>query len=456
MSFDVAAHLETRRLSRFNYLLIALSCLLTLFDGLDMTLMAFVAPYARTDLGVSDTELGALFSFGMAGMVVGGVIFGWLGDRFGRRPMILVCTIGFGLLTTVTATAISFEQFALFRLLNGIAIGGLLPLCWALHIENSPSRVRASVITSIMVGYGLGAALAGPLTTWIAPAHGWRMVFVTAGVASLVTAIPVALLMPESVRFLVMRRAPSHRITALLKRFDPGLSLTAGTSYHLGDEIGHGAAASRPSIGSLFDDSLRLLTPLLWIGYAASSIAVTFIASWNPTIFEEIGFSRGDAATASAVANASGALLGLILMRFTDRFGPVSLILLPSIAAPLLLVVGLASLSPANFMAVNLLAQSLIGGAHYGVLSIAGLFYPTHIRASGAAFAASVGKSASVAGPMLGAMLLANDIPAIRIFAILAIFPAIFATSALLIALLVRRRSEPRYGRTDQPITSSP
>ena len=77
---DVASFLDGRRLSRYNYVLIALSCLVTLFDGLDMMLIAFVAPYIRADFTLTTGQLGSLFSAGLAGMVLGGVAWrsaGW-------------------------------------------------------------------------------------------------------------------------------------------------------------------------------------------------------------------------------------------------------------------------------------------------------------------------------------------------------------------------------------------
>lgn len=452
MTFDVSAFLDRRRLSRYNYVLIALSCLITLFDGLDMVVIAFIAPYIRDDLRLSTGQLGALFSAGMAGMVLGGLVFGWLGDRYGRRPLILVAAFAFGILTLATAAANTYNQLMLLRFADGFAIGGLLPLCWSLNIECVGTRVRASVITSITIGYSLGAAAAGPLTNWIAPEHGWRLVFAIAGLSSIAAAALLSLALPESLRFLVARGRHPLAIRQLLHRFDPSLQIAPGTQFVLPDDPLY-SEERRVRVNALFYGKLLWLTPLLWLAYSASSVALTVITSWNPTFLEGLQFSRADAATASAVANAAGAGLGLVLMRFTDRYGPVTVILLPALAAPMLLVTGLVPLSPATFIIVTVIAQSLVGGAHFAVLSITGLFYPTSLRARGTAFAASIGKTSSVFGPLLAVAVLSSGLPSVRVFAFLATFPAILALSAAGITALVRYSG--RKDADDDPLQLS-
>ena len=439
-NFDVASFLDGRRLSRYNYVLIALSCLVTLFDGLDMMLIAFVAPYIRADFTLTTGQLGSLFSAGLAGMVLGGVAFGWLGDRFGRRPLILAATYGFAVLTLATAGAGNYPQLLVLRFTDGVAIGGLVPLCWALNIECVSARVRASVITAIMIGYSVGVAVAGPLTNWLAPSHGWRMVFVVAGMASLAAAVVLSLALPESIRFLILRGGRRSAVCRWLRRLDPTLSLPVELQFVLPDDTPPQTVRKQTVLAHLFDGKLRWVTPLLWLAYSASSVSITLISTWSPSVLEALDFSRAAASTASAVANAAGAALGLLLMRFTDRYGPVTVILLPACAIPLLVIEGLVPLDAATFIVVCVIAQSLIGGAHFAVSSITALFYPTSLRASGAALAASIGKTASVFGPLIGVGVLTSGLPTVRLYAALAAFPLVLALSSAAMSVAVRER----------------
>src|SRR6185312_5746848 len=102
-----------------------------------------------------------VFSIGLVGNLIGSLGFGYLGDMIGRRPTIIMCTLAFGILTLGMATSGSYETLLIFRLFNGIAIGGMLPLGWALNIEYVPRRFRASVVTVIMIGYSLGVLAGG-------------------------------------------------------------------------------------------------------------------------------------------------------------------------------------------------------------------------------------------------------------------------------------------------------
>ncbi len=197
-TIDLAALLNGRKLTPFNYILIGLSWLVTMFDGLDMMMMSFTAPYMQDELHLTDTQIGNAFSAGTLGMVVGGLIFTNVGDRIGRRPTIIMCTLSFGVLTFLTGFATNYPALLTLRFLDGLAIGGALPLAWALNVEFVPTRLRATVIAFIMMGFSIGSSLAAPLTNMIAPVHGWEGVYFAGGIGSMICAILIAIFLPES------------------------------------------------------------------------------------------------------------------------------------------------------------------------------------------------------------------------------------------------------------------
>jgi len=135
-----------------------------------------------------------------------------------------------------------------------------------------------------------------------------------------------------------------------------------------------------------------------------------------------------------------GALCGLLLMRFTDRYGAIAVAIYPALSTPILLFIGLAPLSPDTFLLLSILSTSLVSGGHFGILSIAGVYYATSIRANGAGWATSVAKIGGIAGPLIGGYVLASGLPIVRSFAILAICPLILMLCAFGIAHFVRRR----------------
>ncbi|MBT2185369.1 MFS transporter [Sphingobium nicotianae] len=436
-TIDIAGLINGRKLGPFNYKLIILSWFITVFDGFDMQMISFTAPYMRDELHLDKAMLGNVFSVALVGAMIGGFVLSYIGDRIGRRATIVCSAFAFALLTAATALAQSYEALLVLRFLDGLAIGGMLPLAWALNIEYVPARMRASIVTVIMMGYSLGAAIAAPITIWLAPAHGWEGVFVFGGGCTLLCAIGLALWLPESVRFLASKQRDPETIAKILNKVDPGLAATPLDRFTLGDER---VDKENFTLGKLFEGDLKWLTPLLWLAYIASSLAVYFKAMWGPLVYEYLDFARDTAAWVSSLSGLLGAALGLLLMRFTDRFGPYAVAVYPAIGFPILLCIGFVPMSNNSFLILSIISTSFVGGAHFGIHSIAGLFYGSAIRANGAGWATSIAKIGAILGPVVGAMVLSSGMPIVRSFAILALCPAVFTLCVVGVGMIVGRR----------------
>jgi len=435
-TIDLATLLEGRRLTGFNYLLIALSWLVTMFDGLDMMMMSFTAPYMQEELHLDDIQIGNTFSAGTLGMVIGGLIFTYVGDRIGRRPTIIFCTLAFGILTMLTGFATSYPALLALRLLDGLAIGGALPLAWALNVEFVPNKQRATVVAFIMMGFSIGSGLAAPLTNWIAPIHGWEGVYFAGGFGSLLCALAIAIFLPESPRFLVSRGIKPHLVSATLKRVDPTLDIQPDDHFILGDEA---RKQGNFRFGDLFKGNLRLLTPIIWIGYGASALGIFFKSAFGPTILERMDIPREVAANVSAIGALAGAIAGVVIMRLSARFGLRFAAACTILIVPMAVAVGMEWV-PSNILLPVIVVQSmLVGGCHTAIISQLALYYPSAIRASAGGWASAIGKMGGVIGPLIGAAILAHGIPAVRTYAIAAICPLILFLSIVAISVLIRR-----------------
>jgi len=105
-----------------------------------------------------------------------------------------------------------------------------------------------------------------------------------------------------------------------------------------------------------------------------------------------------------------------------------------------LLLMGLADIAKPGFAVLSILSMTMIGGAHFGMHSIAGLFYPSAIRGNGAGWATSIAKVGSIAAPLLGGYLLAANLPPRHLFVLLATAPAVCAIALVLLGRLFLKR----------------
>jgi len=433
-SIDVGQLIETQRPGPILLRLVLVCWLITFFDGFDTNAIAFAAPYLAKAYAFDKSSLANVFAVGGFGTLFGGFLFGALGDRIGRRRAVISATLTFALLTLVLALSDRYWELLLVRFLNGVALGGALPITWALGVEYVPTRYRATAVTLIMLGYGIGVGAAGPISVVLLPRFGWQSIFVFGGLASLLATAALGAFLPESLRFLAARGADHARLARVVRWFDPKRLDPPDTQYVLASV----APQERQSWGPapLFAGQMRWITPLLWFGYVASSMIAFFFTTWGPTVFEEMGLARSTAAWAVSLNSLAGAIGAVSLMRFTDRLGVISIAVMPAISVPALLAIGLAPVHPMTAVIMMGVLYVFIGGSHYGIISIAGTFYPTTHRALGTGWMSGIGKLGSVLAPLLGGVLLSSGMPIQKIFAVLAVFPAIFALCGFTIGRL--------------------
>ncbi|MFB7418281.1 MFS transporter [Streptomyces sp. NPDC056210] len=437
---ELAPIIERQRANRRWLLMYAVCCLITFLDGFDFQILSFAATYLKKDFGLTETQLGTLGTVGLFGTMIGALIMGYLADRMGRRPTIIVSVAGFGVFMLGFAQADTYAHLVALRFISGLFLGGVLPLTWALAAEYAPKRFRVTAVSIIMCGYTLGGAAGGPVSNWLIPDYGWRSVFVVGGVCSLLTVLAVLPLLPESVKFLALKARPDsdERISRILSRFQPGLSIEPGTRFTTeAQEQAHSGKRFTPA--QLFRGHLAAITPLLWVVYLLSSALIYFLVFWTPMINERMGFSVSAAATIAALASVAGAVAQLFISRFVDRKGAGIILWMPLAAVVCMVTLGSGALAPAFYIAFVIGAKMFVNGGHGGITSIAGTFYPTAIRANGAAWASSVAKIGAMVGPWLGGVILDAGLGAQGAFTVFAVCPVVMVVVLFVFGRVQRR-----------------
>src|SRR5665647_873595 len=141
---DIATIIDEQKFGSFHLTVVSMSFLLMLADGYDNISIAYIAPLLIEEWGIDKSALGPLFSAGLLGGLFGPPLFGYLGDRYGRKTAVILGAFLFGLFTLAQVWASSLGSMMALRFIAGIGIGGVLPITIALNAEFAPRRIRAS------------------------------------------------------------------------------------------------------------------------------------------------------------------------------------------------------------------------------------------------------------------------------------------------------------------------
>lgn len=437
---DVGAFLSDLRISPFHRWLIFLSCLVTFFDGLDFALVSATLPYIRDEMGLTSTMMGLVSSAAFLGQMIGSLAGSYLADVFGRRPVILACTVLGAVLTFVTGYASSPEMLFVLRLMGGLAIGGLLAPAWSLNVEAMPRTARATSVTIVMLGFSLGGGAAAQVSNFIAPTYGWEGVFFVCGAATGVLALVLQFTLPESARWLTAKGKPLDKVMPLLDRFQPGIADQGYTGLVLLDEKKVSAASPWSKTFELFKGRLAWITPIIWATYFCSSFAIFLKASFGLLFLEKLGLAVTYANNLIFIGGTVGAVGAIFVMAFVERRGPIWIAAAPLIGVPLALLIGTGLLLEGPFFVpVLILGSIMVGIGHASVISITTIYYPSAVRSTGGGWASFMAKFAAVAAPNVGAAwFLADKAAVLDGYTFTGVCLAGVATGIVALALVTR------------------
>lgn len=398
---DVAEFIDAQPVGAFQVKLL-LTCAAVLFlDGFDTTSIGFVAPALAKEWSLGKGALGPVFSAGLFGLMIGALFFGPLADRIGRKKIIIVSTIAFGLGTLVTAFVDDVNALLAIRLLTGLGLGGAMPNTIALTSEFSPHRRRATMVMVMFVGFSVGAALGGLLAAAIIPQFGWRSVFVIGGAAPLLLAPILALRLPESVRFLALTGHGDGRVAALLGRVNAKATFVAGARF-----VANEPALTGMPVRHLFRDGRAAATLLLWVVFFMSLLDLYFLSNWLPTVLNDLGASVSQAAAIGSMLQIGGVIGTFTLGSIIDRFSFRALALVYFVAVFAVAAIGRLGHSAVFVTVAIFVAGFCIVGGQIAANALAAGFYPTSVRATGVGWALGVGRVGSIVGPLIGGVLL--------------------------------------------------
>lgn len=369
MALDAGAEAETRPAGRMGIIL--LCCLVAVLEGFDLQVIGVAAPLISKDLGLGPEQVGFAFSASLVGLAIGALAGGWLADRLGRKPLLLIAVALFGVFTVGTAFATNLEALIVLRFLTGLGLGGSMPNIIAIVAETVRRERATFAVSAMAAGLSLGGVIVAQLARVLPPGTGWHILFVVGGVLPL-------LLLP-----VLWWRLPETR------------------------KVQPASAAPRTGIlNALFGDRQAGATIALWIVFSLTLLQLSMLLNWLPSLVIAKGFAREQGFMAATVFNLGGIAGSLIIGALCDRFGARG----PMLAIFALMAVSFWALAGAGTLALLLWAAFAAGfmvlGAQFALYGLSPRIYPDATRGTGVGAAVAVGRIGAIAGPILAGQLL--------------------------------------------------
>jgi AAHS family 4-hydroxybenzoate transporter-like MFS transporter len=425
------AALENQRLGGLQLRVALLCALVQLCDGYDLNSVAWAVPSLIHAWHLPPSTFTTAFLWSSVGIMAGALSAGPIGDRFGRRPLLLVSLTIFGVASLLSAFVGSLGILTVLRFFTGLGIGGGFAGAGALAGDYAPHRLRATIIMATFTGAPLGGFVGGQMVALLLPRFGWPMIFVLGGLFPLLLVLALLKWLPESPRFLSTRQTLSPRHIELLRRLD----------IVPGDPVD--VAQANP-VRMLFSSGYALQTGLLWVVYFCSLLNLFLFAYWMPTVLNLMGLAPEQAVFVSSLRDFGAIFVAVYLGVAIDRIGPERTLAVHYAAgAAFIAIIALVALPYGVLCLVTLLAGMTIIGSQTGANGACGKLYPARMRTSGLGWALGIGRLGAIVAPVLGGYLLSLGLPPSRIFLVASAFALTAAAATALLALRSHYTQEP-------------
>ena len=431
--FTVSEIIDSIGISSHTWIVFVLLAFAMIFDGYDFMIVnstnLFVAHTFWPDNPNPGALMGSLTTWGLLGMVLGGAVGGIMSDKIGRKKMLVIAVIFYGVFTLPQAFANDLVFFAAFRLIAGFGVGSCIPVVTTVFSESMPSKQRGIFVTFgmafMVVGWVLAGLIANPIcntATAIIPGLCNEVTYVTAdgGTATmfanwrlcyLIGALPIVY---GIILIFAMHETPhwyanSGNLEMACKRLTQIEQATRHTSHEYDPAllvVPPKPAKVGPTV--LFSSKYIVGTASIWTAYFVGQFCVYGMNTWLPTWFTGIGYSASDAVTLQTLNNV-GAILSNISVGFvSDAWGRKKTLGFSWLFCIVAIIICSIFVAPGNFvLCVGLML--LFGFAlNFAITAVQPMMpeaYPTSVRNTGVSWCQAFARFGGAAsGIVLGGL----------------------------------------------------
>ena len=373
----------------------------TFFDAFNALSLAFALPTLIRLWHISPKQSGLLISSSYVGQLVGALVFSALAEKVGRirgttAAIAIMSVMSFG-----CALAGNFPMLLACRLVQGIGVGGEMPVAATYINELSRAHGRGRFFLLYEMIFPLGLMATGQIGAWIVPAFGWSSIFLLGGIPGLLITFLVARL-PESPRWLISRgrlaeaEAIVKQVEASTARRVPpaATSPTASTA----------SLMQRGRWTELLSNIYRGRTLIVWALWACAFFVANGLNNWMPSLYNTVyHMSLRQSLRAASMTNVAQVAVLFVCAFSIDRIGrrtwTVAAFVLGGVTLAYLGITGAEK--ALSVMIFGTVGYGLVGSVNAVLYLYTPEIYPTRMRAIGTGLATSWLRIASAVGPAL-------------------------------------------------------
>ena len=379
----------------------------TFFDAYNALSLAFALPILIRLWHITPTQSGFLIGISYVGQLAGALLFGWLAEKHGRVSSASAAVAIMSVMSLACALAGNLPALFVCRLIQGVGVGGEMPVAAAYINEISRAQGRGRFFLLYEMIFPVGLMAAGQIGSWLVPILGWKIVFVIGGVPGLLITWLVSRL-PESPRWLISR-GRTREAETIVGQMEASAKQQLSEVEQPTPAAIQVAAPQRGKWSETLARSYRGRTLIVWTLWVCAYFVANSLNNWMPSLYNTVyHLGLRESLRAASLTNVAQVLLLLVCALFIDRMGRRTWTIAAFFAAGILFAI-LGAAPTYRVLSVVILATmsyGIVGTVNAVLYLYTPEIYPTRMRAIGTGLATAWLRLASAVGPpIVGAMV---------------------------------------------------
>jgi len=385
----------------------------TFFDAFDALAIASVLPVIVPLWKLTPPQIGFMISAGFFGQLIGALLFGWLAERYGRLPAMVWSIALFATMSLVSALAWDYNSLVVFRTIQGIGLGGEVPVAAAYISELAKAHGRGRFVLLYEIVFPIGLVAASLLGLWLVPRYGWQTMFIL-GALPAILALFLRRVLPESPRWLASR-GRQVEAEAAIRQIERETERATGQTLPPPKPVI--STLDKPaSLSDLFGPTYLRRTLVVWVIWFSAYFVNYGLTIWLPTVYRTMFHLPLEQSLRYGLITQAVGLLGTLICALTIDYVGRRLWFAASFAAAAAALAAL-TLYPAptaeQVLTSITVAYFFISTINIGVYLYTPELYPTRVRAIGVGTATAWLRIASMIGPTAVGMMIASGLPSV-------------------------------------------